>query len=225
MTSKTHKQFAISWVLLGVMILYSYGFSSINYYLALIIIMNVGKYGALFPDVDHDWHSVKEKTHLNWIINKIIHLTGGKHRSWQTHSWDVFLITSISSVYGLMELYSMELISTINYEVFMLILVGFLLGWFSHLFSDMLTSAGVRVFCFSDNKVTFVPKAFNMYYLKFKKGKLKLAHKEVFRFNTGDGWEEFVYKCTNVVNLFLEILAITFPYWEVIVKFISNFNI
>ena len=63
--------------------------TEINYYLTIPVLLATAKYGALFPDVDHTWQNVKEKTVPNWIINKLIHLTGGKHRSWQTHSIDI----------------------------------------------------------------------------------------------------------------------------------------
>ena len=92
MTYPTHRQYAICFAFLTSMLVYKYSLSEINYYLALPIILMASKYGALFPDLDHIWQNVKEKTVPNWIINKLIHITGGKHRSWQTHSIDILAI-------------------------------------------------------------------------------------------------------------------------------------
>jgi membrane-bound metal-dependent hydrolase YbcI (DUF457 family) len=188
----THKVFAIGWILLGNIILYRMGITNVNYYLGLIITLQAGKFGALFPDVDHHWDNVKEKTFVNMIINKFIHLTGGKHRSWQTHSWDICLIVTILG-FVVPKLTTLE-ISDVNREVLSILWVGFSLGWTSHLVSDMLTGEGVRLFCWWKFKVRFVPK---------KIGK--------FRFNTGKQWEAFVYKVTRIINVPLGFIAVTYP--------------
>ena len=192
MTYMTHKVFAIGWVLIGNMILYINGVTSINYYLALIITLQAGKYGALFPDVDHSWESVKEKTAVNMVINKLIHLTGGKHRSWQTHSWDIWLV---STIVGLMipQLDTINM-SVVNKEAFRILWIGFSMGWMSHLASDMLTGEGVRLVCWRSNKIRFVPKKI------FK-----------FTFSTGKEWEAFVYRVTRIVNIPMGFIAFVFP--------------
>lgn len=155
----------------------------------------MGKYGALFPDVDHSWNNVKDKTVVNWFINKLIHLTGGKHRSWQTHSIDIVAIYTVVAAFLPGILFKYEKISIVNKEVLSLILISFASGWISHIFSDMLTSAGVRVICFIPFKLAFVPKHI---------GKL--------RFNTGNEWEAFCYKSTRVINVFIGLLAIIYPF-------------
>jgi membrane-bound metal-dependent hydrolase YbcI (DUF457 family) len=167
--------------------------TEVNYYLAMIIMLQFGKYGALFPDIDHSWQNVKEKTVPNMIVNKLIHLTGGKHRSWQTHSIDIALVVTVISFTLPDILLKNGLITEVNMEVLGLVLVGFSLGWLSHLFSDMLTSAGVRVLCYSKKKVALVPK-------------------ELFgiRFNTGHDWENWVYKVTRVLNVFIGIISILY---------------
>ncbi len=194
MTAPTHRAVAIGWLLIGCMILYKTSMTEINYYLSMIIMLRVGRYGAEFPDIDHSWQNVKEKTVPNLIINKLIHVTGGKHRSWQTHSLDIVLVVSILSYIIPWGLYSRGLISLVNKEVLSLILIAFSLGWISHLFSDMLTSAGVRITCLSKVKMALVPK-------------------QLFglRFNTGHEWEEFVYKLTKKLNLLIGLLAVFFP--------------
>ena len=92
MTAPTHRQYSICFALIANMLLYIYGITEINYYLALPIMLMASRSGALFPDVDHNWQNVKDKTVVNWFINKLIHITGGKHRSWQTHSIDIVVI-------------------------------------------------------------------------------------------------------------------------------------
>lgn len=194
MTAPTHRQFSIGFAFIAAMLLYAYGITQINYYLALGILILTSKYGALFPDVDHSWENVKEKTIPNWIINHIIHLTGGKHRSWQTHSIDIVVIVSICSYVIPMVLFTRGMITDINREVLSIILLGFSSGWLSHTFSDMLTSAGVRLFCFRKKKVCLVPK---------KIGNL--------RFNTGHEWEAFCFRAAKTINIILGIVCLLFP--------------
>lgn len=194
MTGPTHRKFSISGVCLIAVVMYKFNLISINYYLALPILFTTARYGALFPDVDHSWDKVKDKTFINWVVNKLIHLTGGSHRSWQTHSWDIFLAITIASIVLPQKLYELGRIDFINLEILRLILYGFLTGWGSHLFSDMLTSAGVRITCFSNTKIALVPKSL---------GSLK--------FNTGERWEAFIYKVVKIVNIALGILCIIYP--------------
>ena len=195
MTSKTHKTYSIAFALLAGMFMYKNEVTLVNYYMTLIILLLVSKHGALFPDVDHTWQNVKEKTTVNWVINKLIHLTGGRHRSWQTHSIDIFAVFMVIVCIIPNYLLSIGKLDIVNKEVMSLILIGFACGWGSHLFSDMLTSGGVRLFCFSKFKIKIVPR-------------------ELFglRFNTGDSWEEFNYKFMRVINLVIGIISIMYPF-------------
>ena len=194
MTAPTHKQYAVSFACITAMLLYAKDITEINYYISLPILLMTSKSGALFPDVDHSWQNVKEKTVINKIINTIIHITKGKHRSWQTHSIDIMLwFTSLSYILP-QYLYKTNKISLVNKEVLLLLLLGFSSGWISHLFSDMLTHAGVRLLFFIPKKVAVVPKSI---------GGLK--------FNTGNVWEAFCYKQTKIVNVFLGIVGLLYP--------------
>lgn len=195
MTSATHRVFAIGWVLIGVLYMRVKGILEINYYLSMLIMLQFGKYGALFPDLDHGWRNVKEKTIPNLVVNKVIHMTGGRHRSWQTHSLDIGLLFTliVNSLPSILNKYG--LIDGVNKEVLWLILMGFSLGWLSHLFSDMLTSGGIRITCFSKIKIALVPREL----LGFK-------------FNTGHEWEKFVYKVTRVMNIVIGVVVVIFPY-------------
>ena len=82
MCGATHKQFAIFFV-----------------YVAAILLNMFSVIEALFPDVDHVWKNVKEKTAVNWLVNKFIHITGGTHRSRHTHSWDLCLMPFAGLLY------------------------------------------------------------------------------------------------------------------------------
>lgn len=194
MTGPTHRQYAILFAYLTVICLYGLGITKIYYYPSLIIILLTAKSGALFPDVDHAWQNVHDKTVLNKIINTLIHLTGGKHRSWQTHSIDICAWYILLSYILPLRLYNLGKIDAVNYEVISLLLFGFASGWVSHLFSDMLTSEGVRLFCFCKFKVHLVPKRI---------GKLK--------FNTGHEWEAFNYKVIKASNILVGIICILYP--------------
>lgn len=194
MTGPTHRQYSIGFAYIAMMIIYGLGISEINYYLALPIMLVMSKAGAAFPDVDHIWQNVSDKTTLNKIINTIIHITGGKHRSWQTHSIDICVLFTVASVIIPRKLLEYEVVSKINMQVLSIILLGFAAGWISHIFSDMLTSAGVRLICFLKFKIKLVPK---------KIGKL--------RFNTGNEWEAFNYKVVKILNIFLAISCLIYP--------------
>ena len=200
MTGATHKKFAVAAAFSASILMYKEGLTEINYYMTVPILLGASKYGALFPDVDHTWQNVKDKTVPNWIINKLIHITGGRHRSWQTHSLDIALICGICSWFIPKALLNDRVITQVNYEVAQLLLYGFMFGWISHLLADMLTSAGVRVFCFSKTKLALVPR---------KIGKLK--------FNTGNEWEHFVYKVMSVINIVYGIVVVVYPYMEKII--------
>lgn len=194
MTAPTHRIFGISFAMIASMLVYKYGISNLWYYLVLVIMLATAKYGALFPDVDHHWSSVKEKTVPNWIINKIIHVTGGVHRSWQTHSIDITVVVTAICWIAPKKLQESGVISEVNEEVLKIVLLGFCCGWLSHLFSDMLSSAGVRVFCWCKKTVALVPtKLFGL------------------RFNTGHEWEAFVYAMTKRINMLIGFVCVMFP--------------
>ena len=194
MKGPTHRQYSICFAVLTAILLYRKGITEINYYLSLPILLMAGRSGALFPDVDHTWQNVSDKTYINKIINTIIHITGGKHRSWQTQSWDICLIFTMFSYFIPNILFNLGKISAVNREVMCILLLGFSAGWVSHLFSDMLTSAGVRVICFSRFKIALVPK---------KIGSLK--------FNTGHEWESFNFKVMKILNFIIGIFALIYP--------------
>lgn len=239
MTAQTHKQFCIWTTYFGVLYMYIKGYNAINYYLMLYIMLKISVAGALFPDVDHYWKNVKEKTAINWILNKLIHITGGKHRSWQTHSWDICIVTLGAIMTISKKACQLEWISLLDYEVLNMVVIAFYLGWISHLISDMLTSDGVRLFCFSKKKVKIVPRKMTRFRvlvtgsllvvsglmvpsyglqalsvaLVFIGGFLIIAGIKLGNivFNTGKEWEMFVYKSSRVINLFMGMFTLAYP--------------
>lgn len=194
MTGPTHRQFSIAFGLVVLMLLYTFGITEINYYLAIPIVLMTSKWGALFPDMDHTWENVADKTIVKRIINIFIHVTGGKHRSWQTHSIDICAYSTIGSYILPNVLFNLGKISQTNKEVMTLLFLSFCSGWISHEFSDMLNGTGVRLVCFMKFKVALVPK---------KIGKL--------RFNTGNEWEAFVYKIIKIINIILGVVTLIYP--------------
>ncbi len=194
MTAPTHKQFSITWAALGALLLYLMEMTEINFYLSLLIMIQMGKAGALFPDLDHNWHSVKEKNVLTWVVNKLLSITGAKHRSWQTHSLDIAILLTILSIRLPINLYETGVLSNANKEVLGVILLGFMVGWLSHLFSDMLTPGGVRILFFYKKTLEFVPR--------------KLLG---FSFSTGSLWEDMVFRVAQIVNVGVLIICVSFP--------------
>lgn len=195
MTARTHKEFAISFVYLATFYIYSNSIIEINYYSLLIIMLCVGASGALFPDVDHIWKNVKEKTLFNRILNFLIHLTGGKHRSWQTHSLDLCIASGIALLFINYNQFSSGGISELDYQVFKIIIFAFYSGWISHLLSDMLTIQGIYILVLKKKNVKLVPK---------KIGKLE--------FKTGDRWEAYVYNLVNKINTVMSVIALIYPF-------------
>lgn len=194
MTGPTHRVYSVLFAFLATLIMYNLDITQIGYYQTLLIVLVFSKSGALFPDLDHTWQNVKVKNLFNKVINTIIHITGGKHRSWQTHSIDICALFTIGAYIVPKILTSKGILSEINSEITTLILLGFASGWISHLFSDMLTSAGVRLICFLKFKIKLVPK---------KIGKL--------RFNTGNEWEAFNYKMVSLMNNIIGFICLIYP--------------
>lgn len=194
MTGPTHRQYSICFALVTAMLFFKLDITAVNYYIALPVLIMTAKAGALFPDVDHDWRNVHDKTIINRIINFLIHITGGRHRSWQTHSWDICLWFTVGAYFIPIRIFRDGILTNVNSEILQLLLLGFASGWISHLIADMFTSAGVRVLCFLNKKVAFVPK---------KLGPIV--------FKTGASWEMFNYKFMRVVNVILGCLCLIYP--------------
>jgi len=177
-TGNTHRAFSVTFAIGGAVALTHFQISEVNPLIAAPVLLMAARYGALMPDVDHHWNSVSEKNLPNRMINVFIHLTGGTHRSWQTHSWDIFAVFIAIVWFFPREVLAPLGIPTIS--VLYMLLYGVMLGWGSHLFADMLTPAGVRLFCWSKFKLRLVPKW--------------------ALFATNSRWEEMCFSFMRVVN-------------------------
>lgn len=236
---ETHVKASFSFTYIGAIILYSYNLISLNYYLALILLILFCKVGATFPDLDLEWKNIQNKTLVNFIINKIIYFTKGRHRSWQTHSWDICIGIGILGYMGLNRLQSNNLLNHCDYEVLFVIFAGFMLGWCSHLFTDMLTTRGVRLFFFLDYKITLVPRISNkkkvsiMFIILFAIGFYLLNIGNLYgiiivglsigffclnvkyrnsNYSTGSKWEDLVYKIVKILNVITAFISIIYPW-------------
>lgn len=178
MTGETHRAFSVTFAIGGAALLTHLGLSEVNPLVSAPVLLMASRYGAVLPDIDHHWGSVPDKTTPNRILNGFIRLTGGKHRSWHTHSWDIYLVFLLIVI--LFPYSALEPLGVPTVSVLSLLLYGVLLGWGSHLFADMLTPAGVRLFCWSKFKLRLVPKW--------------------AMFATSSKWEDICYKVVKVIN-------------------------
>lgn len=194
MTKVTHKQYSICFAYIAAIVMLDNGVDRVNYYLALPILLLSSEFGGKLPDLDHSWNNIADKTVLNRIINILIHITGGSHRSWQTHSCDICAIYTFIAITLPIKLYEYWIIKVVDMEIMSLIMIGVACGWISHLFSDMLTPEGVRVFCWSKIKIKFVPR--KIWRIKF---------------TTGTDWEKFNYVIMKNINIVLSIACIMYP--------------
>lgn len=113
----------------------------------LIMLYPAASFGSTYPDLDHHWGSVKEKTPFNFLVHKVIHLSKPKHRSWQTHCI-LLTIAELAVLFSL--IYALTVIpqavlSTTAIAIIRLLVMGFGLGVFSHLFLDAFTTQGVHL--------------------------------------------------------------------------------
>lgn len=202
MTGPTHKQFSVAFVFIAAIVLFEKGvFTALlttnqpNYWLALILMMPIAKVGAKFPDWDQDWQYINERSVASFIVNKLIHLTGGRHRSWQTHSLDITLWLCVASLTVPDMLISKGVVSSVNGKFLYIITVAFMAGWLSHAYSDMLNGVGIRIFFWNRKTIAFVPKKF-------------LG----IHFKTGEAWESWNYFIIRRINIVLGVITLIYPF-------------
>ena len=162
----------------------------LNYLMMMAVCAEFCKEGTLFPDLDHAWQNLHEKTAVTKVINILIHMTGGKHRSRHTHSWDI-AIACAGVYFGIVIRF---LSGTFTYPLWLLAGAGFFSGWVTHLFADMLTSKGVYIFCWQKHTIALVPKKFLF-----------------IEFSTGSDWEDFVFKIATFLEWLFCSAACLYP--------------
>lgn len=191
MTGRTHRVYAMEFVFIIAIVLYATGLMEHNYYISLFIMVVVAPLGAKFPDYDVDPEYLPVKTIPAKTINFIIRHTGGKHRSWHTHSVEAFTIVCALAVYVSYILKPNEYLTASDQDIFSLVAMAFMSGWLSHLFADMLNYKGITLF---GKRIALVPKRI---------GKMK--------FNTDGEWEDFNYYVVDKANKILGFAALLFP--------------
>ena len=220
MTGPTHRKFAVFFVYLLSIVYYRMNIINIYYYLALPIMLLVGQYAAKWCDYDHHKKSLPDKNFISKMFSKLIHLTGGKHRSWQTHSLDIAVWATVLAWVVPNELYKRQIVSIINREVMLILALSFCLGWLSHLFCDMLNGVGIRLFCWNKFTIAFVPMGIHIKIWKFTIINM--------RFNTGNAWEAFVYRTVGKINYVCGFISVTYPliyngYFDPVIKPVVKF--
>lgn len=209
MKKETHATFATGFAVAGAPMIHMMGYSQINYWLTIPILAIVGKEFAKLCDADHgSWNSVPDHTPFYWVFNKLILLTGGKHRSLQTHSLDLCAIFLAISVGVSMGIDKLKWLPQIDAQVISLFGIGGGLGWLSHLIADMLTPEGVWLVAVrgkkKSNRIALVPR----------KGQVNLPFIRKMSFATGGAWEEFVRRVMFVIDLAVMAMVI----WYGVVK-------
>lgn len=126
---------------------------------ALLYMYPYAYFGATWSDLDHHKNSIPTRDPASLLINSalrithplakflenkgkltkplynILHTLTAKHRSWQTHSIDLF---------ALYLLFLMNVWSRLADSMQMVVL-GFTVGYASHLIADALTPSGIRI--------------------------------------------------------------------------------
>lgn len=129
----------------------------VNPYLQLAIMYPVSQWASTLPDLDHHWGSVGNKSPVNWVVHKLLHLTQPKHRSWQTHS---ILVSGglLFLLYTLVTLGNQMWggASALDWIIMRMLMVGFLLGYLSHLSLDLINPSGIHLY--PGKKIRLVPR-------------------------------------------------------------------
>lgn len=121
-------------------------------------------------------------------MQKLIKMLACSHRSWQTHSIEVLAV----ALYFYIKLQSLPL--TLNNVILLLVSSGFLLGFISHIFLDLLTMDGI-------------PSITLSLLTGGKLKKIRLVPHTHF-FGTGTKYEDFVRATLAVFALLLFIFLI-----------------
>ena len=153
MNNKTHKIGGVCSGLVASTLLFSNNFG-VEGLLSSALIVSGATIGSLAPDIDHPESKVGRKFILKPISIFINKLFG--HRT-ITHS----VVMSIFMTIILLS--STLLFAGISNFIYSNIIIGFCVGWFSHLLLDLLTVKGIPIF------YPFIKKKYNL--LKFKTNK------------------------------------------------------
>lgn len=233
MTGDTHSAGGVLFSVLGYIILKENNLllPDVSPLIQLVLIHPYCVWGSKVSDLDHHWESCPDKSDVNRVINKALHLTNksyrkldekltkaqkrkslrykiakffnASHRSWQTHS-ELTLISLIALLYGIVS-GKFTSLGSIDITILSIITTGVTLGVFSHLLLDMLTSKGIN-FCIGILINKFIQKVTKQRDLKVVIEKLRFVPKSG-KFATDTAWESFVYKVLRLLT-YLSVLYI-----------------
>lgn len=186
MTGKTHHVGGTAAALIAFEVMRAKGWllPDCNEFVQLLIMYPFASFGSVFSDLDHGPDSIPSRDPIAMGINKVMRLTGAKHRSWQTHSVTVtggfclllFLLVFLGNTY-------FSALGAVDWILLRLAVIGFVVGVVSHLILDFLTPQGIHIW--PGFKVRLVPK--------------------VSFFATGGTWEKIVFW---ILMLFVVLLGI-----------------
>lgn len=154
MTWKTHSQgIMTSSIILYPLVTYEVGQMNLDTIHATILCLCLyilihasARFGTIFCDLDAHSGAIPQKSGVTLAVNKLLHFVfRGRyklsHRSWQTHSVDLYVIFTGLPSYML---YSAFLTSgDIIYYLGAVVLLAFCIGAIIHCFMDMFTTKGV----------------------------------------------------------------------------------
>ena len=174
MTGKTHHAGGTAAALVAFQIMRTKGWllPDCNEFIQLLMMYPFVSFGSIFSDLDHGPESIPSKDPVAIGINKLLRLSGSKHRSWQTHSLLVtgtFCALLLALVY-LGNVY-FDTLGALDWILLRLAVIGFDVGVMSHLILDFITPSGIHIW--PGFKIRLVPKK------KF--------------FATGGTWEKIVF--------------------------------
>jgi membrane-bound metal-dependent hydrolase YbcI (DUF457 family) len=166
----------------------------VNDFVQLAVMYPICSWGSIAPDLDHGKDSIPDKDPISIFINKLLRLSGSKHRSWQTHCilltggllFILFMLLHLGSIYLPVE-------NSWDWKIIRMLLTGLSVGIASHLILDMFSTAGVHLW--PGFKLRFVPKT--------------------SAFSTGSTWETIVFYIlvigiiVLVINILLGVFGIS----------------
>lgn len=152
-----------------------------NEFVQLLMMYPFASFGSIFSDLDHGPDSIPSKDPVAIGINKILRMTGAKHRSWQTHS--LLFTGGFCALLFSVVFFGSSLIeaSSIDWICLRLATIGFICGLASHLVLDAFTTAGIHIW--PGFKLRFVPKT--------------------SAFATGGLWETIIFRILLVIMIIL----------------------
>lgn len=205
MTGKTHRAGGVVAAMVGFTMLKNHGllFDNINPLVQFAVIYPFAYWGSTASDLDHNPESIPSKDIVSKAINKVLHLTekidngknpvtgilNAKHRSWQTHSVEIFALLILllnSMLKG-----KFASLGDADTVIISLMLMGVIIGILAHLVLDVITPSGILIATTSllnsifklklPTKIHLVPN------LKF--------------FATGGTWENLIYRILSIASV------------------------